>query len=94
MVKVASYERELGVWGLSRWRNAQSPQSGFLNWWWGVAPRQIKGIKAVLIPERQRLTVTAAAGGKPTILAPGKTLAELRVEVQTSHHIATPRPCH
>jgi len=42
--------------------------------------KKIKGIKAYLIPERQRLTIPGAAGAKPTVLVRGKTLAELGVK--------------
>lgn len=53
-------------------------------------PPQIKGIKAHLIPERQRLTIPGAAGAKPTVLVRGKTLAELGVKVR----IASPESSH
>jgi hypothetical protein len=49
-------------------------------------PPQIKGIKAYMIPERQRLTVPGAAGAKPTVLVRGKTLAELGVKVRIASH--------
>jgi hypothetical protein len=48
----------------------------------GSTRPQIKGIKACLIPERQRLTIPGAAGAKPTVLVRGKTLAELGVKVR------------